>query len=130
MYCVPRLFCHLYEVDYLFVSLTSFFSDQGQPTETIAVKQKKRPQIETPNLLSPHVMESGSLSLRGWWMSHVKWDVTEMKQRSKQKHKQVSQALNYCLYYTRRHILAIRLFRTNRPYTKARLSANLFSCAN
>lgn len=36
-------------------------------------------------------MESGSLSLRGWWMSHVTWDVTELKQRIKQTPRQASQ---------------------------------------
>lgn len=64
----------------------SDLEEQGLPTETVTLKQKRKSLVrahETPNLLSPHVMESGSLSLRGWWMSHVKWEVTEMKRRSK-----------------------------------------------
>lgn len=69
--------------------------EQGLPTETVTLKQKKKPlsktwQHEAPNLLSPHVMESGSLSLRGWWMSHVKWEVTEMKRKSKPNFRQAS----------------------------------------
>jgi len=78
----------LFEEEML-VSVERGFKEQGLPTETITIKQKRRPKDESPNLLSPHVMESGSLSLRGWWMSHVKWDVTEMKQRSKAKPRQV-----------------------------------------
>ncbi|XP_068678559.1 uncharacterized protein [Montipora foliosa] len=61
----------------------------GLPTESVTIAWRKRRQIETPNLLSPYVMESDSLSLRGWWMSHVRWDVAEMKQRSKRKPRQV-----------------------------------------
>ncbi|XP_044173584.1 uncharacterized protein LOC122957541 isoform X2 [Acropora millepora] len=65
-------------------------TEHGLPTEIVTnVKHSKKLQIESPNLLSPYVMESGSLSLRGWWMSHVRWDVSEMKQRSKQKPRQV-----------------------------------------
>ena len=62
----------------------------GLPTESVTIAWRKRRQIETPNLLSPYVMESDSLSLRGWWMSHVRWDVAEMKQRSKRKPRQAS----------------------------------------
>lgn len=73
--------------------------EQGLPTETVTLKQSIKPAIKTwqlqaPNLLSPHVMESGSLSLRGWWMSHVKWEVTEMKRKSKPNVRQASKQLN------------------------------------
>lgn len=71
--------------------------EQGLPTETATLKQKLKPSSKTwpheaPNLLSPRVMESGSLSLRGWWMSHVKWEVTEMKRKSKPNVRQASQS--------------------------------------
>ncbi|KAK2549747.1 Xylosyl- and glucuronyltransferase LARGE2s [Acropora cervicornis] len=47
-------------------------TEHGLPTEIVTnVKHSKKLEIESPNLLSPYVMESGSLSLRGWWMSHV-----------------------------------------------------------
>ena len=47
---------------------------------------------DPPNLLSRRVISSDSLSLQGWWMSHVKWDVTDMKRRSSSKTRQVSQS--------------------------------------
>ena len=86
----------LIRINTVFRTLTRFISDtrkteHGLPTEIVTnVKHSKKLQIESPNLLSPYVMESGSLSLRGWWMSHVRWDVSEMKQRSKQKPRQAS----------------------------------------
>ena len=81
--------------------------EHGLPTETVTFrhKRKTRPKLlhpDTPNLLSPHVMESGSLSLRGWWMSHVKWEVTKMRRRSKPT---VRQASDFGPFFKNRVIL-------------------------
>ncbi|RMX37723.1 hypothetical protein pdam_00006599 [Pocillopora damicornis] len=67
------------------------FEENALSPKTVMLKQKKRtkPQLyerrqhEVTNLLSPHVVESGSLSLRGWWMSHVKWEVIDLKRKSR-----------------------------------------------
>ena len=74
------------------------FEEKALSPKTVMLKQKKRtkPQLyerrqhEVTNLLSPHVVESGSLSLRGWWMSHVKWEVIDLKRKSRPDVKQAS----------------------------------------
>lgn len=73
--------------------------EQGLPSKIgISINKKsRRPYVvlETgPDLLSRHVMENNSLSLHGWWMSHVQWDVTEYKQSPERKTRQASSYYN------------------------------------
>lgn len=72
--------------------------EEGLPSKIdISINEEtRRPYVvlETgPDLLSRHVMENDSLSLRGWWMSHVQWDVTEFKQSPERKTRQASSLL-------------------------------------
>lgn len=83
--------------DDMVISTGGDFEEKALSPKTVMLKQKKRtkPQLyerrqhEVTNLLSPHVVESGSLSLRGWWMSHVKWEVIDLKRKSRPNVKQV-----------------------------------------
>lgn len=73
--------------------------EQGLPSKIgISINKKSRRPfvvLETgPDLLSRHVMENNSLSLHGWWMSHVQWDVTEYKQSPERKTRQASSYYN------------------------------------
>ena len=108
------------------------FEEKALSPKTVMLKQKKRtkPQLyerrqhEVTNLLSPHVVESGSLSLRGWWMSHVKWEVIDLKRKSRPNVKQVSlHSFSSCNHYQFAYFLIV--WRAMTSQTKWRLLCDL-----